>query len=57
MGLRHSSNSGGGGDTWADFLVGEQEPREREREGVISGIEEWDPSVLPVEEPAFPRPR
>ena len=55
--MRHSSNSGGGGDTWADFLVGEQEPREREREGVISGIEEWDPSVLPVEEPAFPRPR
>ena len=38
-------------------MVGEQEPREREREGVISGTEEKDPSVLPVEEPAFPRPR
>lgn len=38
-------------------MVGEQEPREREPERVISGVEEKEPSILPVEEPAFPRPR
>lgn len=53
-GLRHSSNSGAGRHL-SRLLVGEQEPREREPEGVISEQRKRNPASC--QGPAFPQTR